>query len=265
MSDPALAGVQPANSNPMPTAPSEPAPAPAPEVKAAPEATAAPVTPEPVPAAPAPSEPAPTQPIKTTGNEVFDSVAAVLSAQGVNNVNEVLGELAGTGELSLATKAALLTTEGASAAVVEMAINNASAELKRAADAKTASGARVKEQAFAMFGGENAEATWESMGTFVNSGSFSDSERETLNELLSKESTAVFALKEIQAKYAGSQTYTHEPTLLQGNTATATGFTPLSKQDYVSQVREAVQKYGQDSREVKALQQQRLTSIQRGF
>lgn len=252
-----------------------PMPTPKPEAQApAPQGTEAPAAPAPAPAAqpapaPAPApEPSPAPapvpvPAFATGNDTFDSVGKVLAKAGVDNANAVLAELATKGSISLETKAEMLAK--GDPAIVELAIRQAEGELARLKGERVSEVNELKTYANGLFKGEDAELTWTQMQAFANSQAFTPEEQATLNKLMQSKDTGKFAINEIAARYRNSAGFSQSADLIQGDQGTAPSFTPLSKQDYVSEVRVAVQKYGEHSREVKSLRARREASMKRGY
>lgn len=225
-------------------------------IVAAPEAPVIPAA-EPVPAAPTGPTP--------TGVAEIDTVASVLSKAGATDVNAAMAELLKDGAMSLTTKARLMS-EG-DPAVVQMAITQAEQHVTQVRAAKTAAGQAVREHAAKALGVEAsaADSVWQTVGAFFNSGAFTAEEQASINKMLTSEDTGRFAVNEIVTRMKNDPGFVQPATLISGGAPTATGFEPVSKADYLEQIGPAIHKYGEDSREVRALRARRMTTVKRGM
>jgi hypothetical protein len=197
-----------------------------------------------------------------TGNESFDQVAALLNSKGVDNYADVLVEAA-SGELSLASKASLVDKLGAEVAGLVMKQLDTEISAQRAIGESEAQ--RLQSYADEKLG---VEGGWTALQEFVASeeSGYSAEDRAALNELLSAGGVkGEWAINEVSSKYAKSQGFTQVPNLLSGDGPTQAGFQPLSKTEYVSEMRKAQQQFGEGSREVEALRNRRAATLQRGL
>ena len=201
----------------------------------------------------------------STGNESFDQVAALLEAKSVPGYSDILVEAA-TGDLSLASKAALVDSLGADVAgLVTKQLENEITAQKASGNAEAS---RLQDYVADQLGMEKGDAAWTGLRDFVlsdNSG-YSDADRTALNDMLAAGGVkAEWAIKEAISTFQKSQGFTQAPNLILGDGPTASGFQPLSKADYVSEMRNAQNKFGEGSREVEALRNRRSMSLQRGL
>ena len=231
------------------------------EAAAAEVAEATPAPAEPLSVDGKPSERSDAQVFKT-GNESFDQVAALLNSKGVDNYADVLVEAA-SGELSLASKASLVDKLGADVAGLVMKQLDTEISAQRAVGDSEAQ--RLQSYADEKLG---VEGGWTALQEFVSSeeSGYSAEDRAALNELLAAGGIkGEWAINEVSSKYAKSQGFTQVPNLLSGDGPTQAGFQPLSKTEYVAEMRDAQRKFGEGSREVEALRNRRSVSIQRGM
>jgi hypothetical protein len=129
-------------------------------------------------------------------------------------------------------------------------------------------GKRLKEYARNKFQGTDVDKTWAGIKKFVSSkeAGYSTEEIKTLNSLLNQGGThGELALNEIAHRYESAISYSKEPQLLQGSGGTFSSFEPIDKRKYQAEIRELVNKFGEDSNEVRALRERRLMSIKQGY
>ena len=200
-----------------------------------------------------------------TGNEAFDQVAALLDSKEVPGYSDILVEAA-SGELSLASKAALVDSLGADVAgLVTKQLENEIASQKESGNAEAT---RLQDFVAEQLGMEKGDAAWTGLRDFVLSpeSGYSDGDRTALNDMLAAGGKkAEWAIKEAIATFQKSQGFTKVPNLLAGDGPTQAGFQPLSKTEYVAEMRVAQSQFGEGSREVEALRNRRAASMQRGF
>jgi hypothetical protein len=204
---------------------------------------------------------------QSTGNDTFDQVGKLLADKGVTNVNAILEEAA-AGEISLANQAALVEALGEG--VAGLALRQLQAEMTTVTAAGKAEHIRIKEYAAKLFNEspENAEEAWQVLNNFAASSEsgLSDDDRDALNGMLVEGgSKANWAVNELRSRYEKSQGFSKAPNLVDGNRPNASGFVPMTKQEYQAEIAPAMQKFGQGSPEVNAIQQRRLASQRRGF
>jgi hypothetical protein len=202
-----------------------------------------------------------------TGNEAFDQVGSLLAEKGVEHVNDILAAAA-AGEVSLALKADLVEVLGPQ--VADMALKQLEGEVSRQREEGAAEGKRQTEAIAKALGADEATAgeAVNALKEFVLSAEsgYSDADRQALDAMLAAGGPqADMAIRDALGRYQQSAGYTQVPTLLTGDGPTASGFQPLSKADYVDQIGQTVEKYGEGSREVEALRKRRTLSIQRGY
>lgn len=200
-----------------------------------------------------------------TGNDSFDQVAALLDSKGVPGYSDILVEAA-SGDLSLASKAALVDSLGAE--VAGLVTKQLESEIASQRESGNAEAARLQDFVAESLGMEKGDAAWTGLRDFVLSeaSGYTDADRTALNDMLAAGGVkAEWAIKEAIATFQKSQGFTQVPNLLSGDGPTQAGFQPLSKQDYVSEMRTAQSQFGEGSREVEALRNRRAASMQRGF
>ena len=216
---------------------------------------------EPVVAAVAVAPPTP------TGNAKFDQVAELLAAKNVVGYEAILSEAA-AGEISLTNKAALVEALGADVAQLVMGQLDTEITAQRATGA--AEGSRLKEYASEKFGGtkEQAEESWTVLAAFAKSeaSGLDTADRTALNKMLqSGGKQGEWAINQLHDLYKKSSGFQSVPSLISGDGPTQSSFTPLSRQDYQAQIGPAIRKFGEGSREVAALRNNRSVSKQRNF
>ena len=216
--------------------------------------------------APAPAPAGKVEPI-VTGNKAFDQVSALLADKGVANYAAILSE-ATQGEVSLANKAALAETLGLP--IAEMVLGQLEAEVtvQKAKGQENANALKLKAAESFGYSPEQAEETWSALTNFARSeeSGLTPEDLTVMSEMLNKGGVqAEMALNDVIRRYEKSQGFTKVPSLLAGEGPTQSGFTPISKGEYAESMREAQQKYGEGSREVEALRNRRLASMQRGY
>jgi hypothetical protein len=218
------------------------------------------------PAAAEPVEPT-AKPAFDTGNKAFDQVASLLADKNVPGYSGILLEAA-SGEISLSSKAAL--AEALGGPVAELVLNQLQSEMTSQQEAGTKEGDRLKLKVVEAFGysPEQADETWTALQNFARSpeSGLTPTDLEALDEMLTKGGVqGDMAINDMVSRYEKSQGFTRVPNLMQGDGKTQSGFKPMSKTDYQTSMREAQNTFGEGSREVDALRQQRTVSIQRGY
>ena len=235
-------------------------PQPTPEQQPAQQPTVPEPTPEPTPT------PEKFEPIINTGNTTFDQVGRLLAGKHPD-VGRVLSEAA-SGELSMTTKAELIQALGGE--VANLAISQMEGEVQRQRQAGEASASAMKKEIAKALGApvEQAEEVWVDITNFAKSAESGMTAEDiaAVNKMLASGGiVAEMAKNDLVNRFAKSKGFTQQPNLLPGEGGMNAGFEPLSKVDYVSQVREAINKYGERSPQVEALRNRRMLSKQRGF
>lgn len=203
----------------------------------------------------------PITPVSVTGNDKFDQVGKMLNDKGVEAVDILTN--AAEGALSLADKAAMVDALGADLA--NMAISQMEGEVTRLQEEGAAKAQKQKEYVDKALGGEGQ---WEALQAFALSpeSGYTPEDQAALNDMLAEGGVkGQWAIDAVVAQYTKSQGFSKQPTLISGDGPTQVGFTPLTRADYRIQMRDAQQKFGDGSKEVVALQQQRSLSISKGF
>ena len=149
-----------------------------------------------------------------------------------------------------------------------MVINQLENSVAAVKEAGAVEGKRLKDYAFNKFGGNNPEETWSGLQQFAQSQSsnLSSEDRSAMNEMLSAGGIkAELVIDSLYSKYKDSDQYIERPALMQGDQATQSNVSMLSKKDYQSQIGPAIAKFGESSQEVTALRQRRQFSLLRGY
>ena len=202
-----------------------------------------------------------------TGNKAFDQAAELMQAKGVEGYDAILASAA-EGIVSLTQKAQLVEKLGPE--VANMVISQIETELTSLREAGTVEGTRLKEYAAQRFGydADKAGETWDALVNFARSeaSGITEADLAELSSLLDAGGIkGQMAIDHVAALYEKSQGFSKAPNLMTGDGGVQTGFKPLSKVEYQTQMREAQLKFGEGSNEVNALRQQRTVSLQRGY
>jgi hypothetical protein len=201
-----------------------------------------------------------------TGNKVVDQVSELLTNQNFGNAQAIITEIMDTQALSLASKAELV--KGLGADVANLVINQLETSVATVREAGQKEGARLKQVAMERFGGTDADQVWQGIQDFAKSpdAGLTQGERNTMNELLSAGGTkAELVISHLADRYEKSSQYSRVPELMEGTAIGTTGFQPLSKAEYQSQIGPAIRESGEASKEVQALRNRRSVSISRGY
>ena len=267
MSTPANASVV---VTPMPAAPAgaPAAPAVAPEAPVQTPEVIAPVVP--VEAAPAPTEltvDAP-QVVDATNNKVFDDIASLLKDKNVTGINDIFKAIADNGEVSLADHAKIMEALGES--LGNVVINQLTGEVAGIKDAKQAKSQVTLDYAVTKFGDDPAQGAevWKAIQDFTRTpeSGFTSEDRTAMTKMLQAGGLqAELVIDRIHSRWENSSGTTQAADLIQGSTVANATFTPVSKQDYSTQMRELVNTHGYDSHQAEALRQKRATSVARGY
>lgn len=214
-------------------------------------------------AAPAPAA----APATSTGNVAFDQVAALMADKGVANYSDILIEAAG-GEISFASKAALIESMGAPLA--EMVMGQLNTEASNLQAANTAEATRLQNKAAEVFGfsEDRAADVWADIETFVKSpeAGLSEADRAAMNNMLKAGGIqGDMVIADIAARFQKSQGFQKPANLLAGDGAPSTAFVPMTKQAYQAEMATAVKTFGYNSREAEALRNRRSASMQKGY
>lgn len=205
--------------------------------------------------------------VGTTGNEVVDGVGKLLASKQLANADAIIAEFAANGDVSLESKAAIVEALGDT--VGEMAINTLTTEATKIATANSEARNGVLNYANEVFGGEDANTTWNQIQEYVKTpeAGFSAEQRATMTKMLAKGGfQAKLVIDNIAQTYAGDSNITVPADLLAGDTlANGAGFTPISALDYAGEVSALVAKHGYESPQVKSLQARRERSRQQGI
>lgn len=219
----------------------------------APEATPAPATLE-------------TPRFTPSGNETIDQVTNLLVNKNFEGATDIISEVTGTQELSLASKAKLVDELGAD--VAGLVINQLESSVAAVKEAGAAEGKRLKDYAFKKFGGSNPEETWSGLQDFAKgqTANLSADDRIAMNEMLSAGGIkAELVIDSLYSKYKESDQYISRPALMQGDKTIQSNTQMLSKVEYQSQIGPAINKYGETSQEVASLRQRRSFSLAQGY
>ena len=271
MTTPANATPAPGSGEGLPTPKPEGTPegTPAPEGQQPPVVETPPVA-EPTttqePPTPAPAPAPKFEPVINTGNETFDQVGQLLAGKHPD-VAAVLAEAA-TGEISMKTKVELVQALGGE--VANLAISQLDKEVSNQRAAGEANASAMKGEIAKALGApvEQAEEVWADITNFAKSAESGMTAEDiaAVNKMLASGGiVAEMAKNDLVNRFAKSKGFTQQPNLLPGEGGMNAGFEPLSKLDYVEQVRAAVNKYGENSSQVEALRNRRMLSKQRGF
>lgn len=217
-------------------------------------------------AAPAPAAPA-AEPATSTGNVAFDQVAALMADKGVANYSNILVEAA-SGEVSFASKAALVDSMGAPLA--ELVMGQLTAEANSLKEANATEATRLQNKAAEVFGfsEDRAADVWADIETFVKSpeAGLSDADRAAMNNMLKAGGIqGDMVIQDIAARFQKSQGFQKPANLLAGDGAPSTAFVPMTKQAYQAEMADTVKTFGYNSREAEALRNRRSTSMQKGY
>lgn len=205
--------------------------------------------------------------VPVTGNEVLDGVGKLLAEKKVPNADVIVKEFAENGDVSLSHKAAIVDALGE--AVGGMAINQLTAEASKIATANSEAKGKVLDYANTLFGGDDANTTWEQIQEYVKTpeSGFSVEDRAVMTSMLAKGGLqAKLVIDNINSVYTSDSNTTIPADLLAGDTlATGASFSPISALDYAGEVATLVAKHGYDSSQVKSLQARRERSRQQGI
>lgn len=218
--------------------------------------------------APATAEPASlttTPSFTPTGNATIDQISTLLTNKNFAGSQAIVNEVISTHELSLSSKAQLVDAMGGD--VAELVISTLERSVQDVKEAGRVEGARLKEYAFGKLGGDNADTTWARLQQHAQADTSMTTEHKSImNELLGLGGLkAEMAIDTLISKYTNSSNFRKEPNLMAGDQSTQDGFNHLSKQGYQAEIGPAVNKYGENSQEVKALRHRRQISISRGY
>ena len=204
--------------------------------------------------------------VVATGDKVIDQIGALLADKKVPDANNIIKEVQETGELSIAAQAALVETLGE--AMASLVVSQLDTHVQAQKETATKENSRLMEYAAKRFGEEDIEGTWAGIQAFAKSpeSGIPEADLKAMNAMLQAGGLqAEMVIDRIAKAYENSADFTQEADLLQGDSPSTSGFAPLSKQDYVTAKREAVQKYGDGSRQVTELENRRSLSIKRGY
>lgn len=118
------------------------------------------------------------------------------------------------------------------------------------------------------FSGQDAELTWKQMTEFTKTpeAKISDADRAAMNDMLEAGGLqAKLVVDKIAQIYYADRRTTSSADLLEGDTHSNSTFSPLSRAEYVNELRTAVQKYGEHSPQVNELNRRRELSLERGY
>jgi hypothetical protein len=215
-------------------------------------------TPEPASLTPKPR-------FENTGNQQIDQVASMLANSGLESADSLLNEVLTDKQLSLVSKAELVTEYGADVAkLIISQLENSVADMAKASEAE---GQRLKDYTYKKIGGDNPDTTWAGLQEFAQSpaANLSADDKKVLNRMLSNGGLeAEMVIDSLLSKYQQNGGYTNPPNLMQGDTNYNSGFQPMSKAEYQREIGPAVVKYGESSQEVQALRNRRAISMSRG-
>ena len=203
---------------------------------------------------------------KSSGNEIVDQITNLLSNRNFSGAEDIVAEVYETQELSLASKAKLVEELGAD--ISQLVINQLEMSVQQAKQKGEQEGKRLKEYAFSKIGGENPESTWAGLQQFAQSpdSGLSSEDKKVMNKMLQEGGLqAEMVIDSLLSKYQKTSSYTNPPQLMQGDTIFQSGFQPMSKQEYQSEIGPAIAKYGESSQEVQALRNRRAISMSRGY
>jgi hypothetical protein len=201
-----------------------------------------------------------------TGNKIVDQVSQLLTSQNFGNAQAIITEIMDTQELSLTSKAELV--KGLGADVANLVISQLETSVATVKEAGAKEGARLKQIAMERFGGNDPDLVWQGIQDFAKSpaSGLTQGERNTMNELLSAGGyKAEMTISHLADKYEKSSVYSRPAELLEGTAIGTSGFQPLSKAEYQSQIGPAIRESGEASKEVQALRNRRSVSISRGY
>ena len=201
----------------------------------------------------------------TTGNQAVDDIGKLLVERKVENAADIIKEFADTGEVSISTQAALVESLGDS--VATLVLSKLTGEATRLKEEQTTKTTATLQYAADKFGAEDPVKTWEEIQTFVRNpeNGVSEEDRNTLTGMIKTGGlTAQLAINQIYEIYAKAAGTTIESDLLMGDAQTNTTFKPLGRKEYLATRREAVNKYGEGSSQVKELETRRTQSLNAG-
>ena len=204
--------------------------------------------------------------VQETGNAKLDDIGKLLSEKGIESAQSIMDEYSKEGTLSVASQAVLVDKLGDS--VAAMVIKNLEDIEVSFRESAKASRKEVFEYANTKFGGEDAELTWKQMQEFARGeeSGLSADDITAMNSLLAKGGlSAQLVIDKLHTIYTGLDSTSTPADLLQGDVYSNSAFKPLSKTEYVDQLREAKKKYGYESMQVKQLQTRREQSRARGY
>lgn len=204
--------------------------------------------------------------IPPTGNKIIDDVGALLAEKKIPNADKVIAEFAETGELTLSAQAALV--EGLGETLAALTINQLTGEANRLKSEGESKRKEILDYANNKFSGQDAELTWKQMKEFTETpdANISDEDRASMNKMLQAGGLqAKLVVDKIAEIYYADRRTTSSADLLEGDTYSNSTFSPLSRAEYVNELRTAVQKYGEHSPQVNELNRRRELSLERGF
>jgi hypothetical protein len=190
-----------------------------------------------------------------------------MADKGVANYSDILVEAA-SGEVSFASKAALVDSMGAPLA--ELVLSQLNTEASNLQAANTAEATRLQNKAAEVFGfsEDRAADVWADIETFVKSpeAGLSDADRAAMNNMLKAGGIqGDMVIQDIAARFQKSQGFQKPANLLAGDGAPSTAFQPMTKQAYQAEMADAVKTFGYNSREAEALRNRRSASMQKGY
>lgn len=204
--------------------------------------------------------------IAPTGNKEVDAISKLLETKKVAGADKIIAEFAETGEISIANQAILTDALGES--VAGLAIRQLESVATNLREQGKEARKNLMEYAAKTFNAEDADLTWKQIQEFVRTpeAGFSKDDLAAMNKMIAKGGMqAELVIDKIASVYYAQETSSTPAELLQGDTYSAGSFEPLSRVDYVEQMREAVRKYGENSHQVEQLNRRRMISRQRGF
>lgn len=208
----------------------------------------------------------PPQAFTPSGNSSIDQVTQLLMNQKFEGAQEVVNEVISNQELSLTSKAKLVDELGAD--IAGLVINQLETSVAVVKEAGAAEGKRLKEYAYEKFGGADPDNTWSEFQRYANSSDvgLSSTDKTSMNEMLSAGGLkAEMVIDTLFNKYKDSTGFVKQPSLMEGDKATQTGFQPMSKRDYQAEIGPAIVKFGESSQEVQSMRNRRAISISRGI
>lgn len=204
--------------------------------------------------------------IEETGVEAFDAVGKMLAEKKVANAQEILDNFVETGEVSLAHKAAMIEAlgEGVASMAFKQLEDTANAMI---AEAKKDSNESL-DYANKLFNGEDAQTTWNQIKEYIRTpeAGFSEADIDQMNSMLAQGGLAAkLVFDKIHAVYNADSNNSNPGQLLEGDAGVNGGtFEPISRLEYTSQMRKAVNEFGEESFQVKELNRRRTLTMRQG-